>query len=135
MNSNVAKTIGEEIGRTTMSKLAKLILCTMIAGACMSLLSPLSVAQDQVIPQLSGVWSNASRTSLTRPRGLETLVVTGDEAEKIVAGMSIAGISAEMLKQARLSIQKLAHHPLAVKISDCVVITYFGPTQAPLWHW
>ena len=95
MNSSVAKTIGEETGRTTMSKLAKIILSSVIAGAPMSLLSPLSAAQDQEIPQLDGIWTNASRTSLTRPRGLETLVVPGDEAEQIVAGMSIAGISAE----------------------------------------
>ena len=95
MNSNVAKTIGAEIGRITMSKLAKLILSIVIASTSVSLRSPLSMAQDQVIPQLDGIWTNASRTSLTRPRGLETLVVTGDEAEKIVASMSIAGISAE----------------------------------------
>ncbi|MBT6057769.1 MAG: hypothetical protein HOG51_07000, partial [Gammaproteobacteria bacterium] len=78
-----------------MSKFTELVLSTVVVGISMSLLTPLSMAQEQEIPQLGGVWTNASRTSLTRPRGLETLVVPGEEAEQIVAKMSIAGISAE----------------------------------------
>ena len=78
-----------------MSKLTKLILSSVIASTSVSLLSPLSMAQNQVIPQLGGIWTNASRTSLTRPRAINTLIVPDDQAEKIVASMSIAGISAE----------------------------------------
>ena len=51
-----------------MSKLAKLILSIMITGTSVSLLSPLTVAQEQVIPQLGGVWTNASRTTQLRYR-------------------------------------------------------------------
>ena len=78
-----------------MSKFTELALSTVIMGLSISLLAPLSVAQERQIPQLGGIWTNASRTSLTRPSGLETLVVPSAEAEQIVAAMSIAGISAE----------------------------------------
>lgn len=81
-----------------MSKFAKLALSTVIAGISMSLLTPLSIAQDQDIPDLSGVWTNASRTNLTRPRGVESLVVPGDVAEQIVANMGLAGISVESIE-------------------------------------
>jgi len=77
-----------------MSKISKITLRAAFAGVSLSVLTPLSIAQDQEIPQLSGIWTNASRTGLTRPRGVETLVVPGETAEQIVANMGIAGISA-----------------------------------------
>lgn len=81
-----------------MLKLTKLTLSSVIAGISMALLAPVSVAQDEAIPQLGGTWTNASRTGLTRPRGVETLVVPGDVAEQIVSRMGIAGISPENLE-------------------------------------
>lgn len=81
-----------------MSKFVKLALSSVIAGVSMSLLTPLSVAQDQNIPELDGIWTNASRTGLTRPRGIESLVVPGDVAEQIVANMGLAGISVENIE-------------------------------------
>lgn len=44
---------------------------------------------------LSGTWTNASLTNLTRPNGVTKLVVSKEEAEKIVSRTSIAGLSPE----------------------------------------
>ena len=56
-----------------------------------------SVAQIDEHPNLTGIWSNASRTSLTRPRGTE-LVVSASQAQEIVRNLSIAGISRENIE-------------------------------------
>jgi len=68
-------------------------IATVLIG--LSLASSATLAQTSEIPDLEGTWTNASRTPLTRPRGIDTLVVSAEEAERIVANMSIAGISAE----------------------------------------
>lgn len=81
-----------------MLKLSKLVISSVCAGISMSLLSPLTLAQEEQKPQLSGVWTNASRTGLTRPRGVETLIVAGDVAAQMVENMSIAGISQENIE-------------------------------------
>lgn len=82
----------------TMKKFSKLILSSAIAGLGLSLLAPAGIAQEQEIPDLGGIWTNASRTGLTRPRGVESLVVPGEVAEQIVANMGIAGISVENIE-------------------------------------
>ena len=81
-----------------MSKFNKLSLRSVIAGIALPLLAPFSAAQSQDIPQLGGIWTNASRTGLTRPRGVESLVVPGEVAQQMVANMSIAGISVENIE-------------------------------------
>lgn len=81
-----------------MIKFSKLALSSIIASITLPLLAPVSLAQDQERPQLSGIWTNASRTGLTRPRGIESLVVPAEVAEQIVANMSIAGISVENIE-------------------------------------
>ncbi len=78
-----------------MSHTKPLTVSSAILGVSLSVASTFSLAQNAERPELSGVWSNASRTSLTRPRGIENLVVSADEADQIVANMSIAGISPE----------------------------------------
>ena len=78
-----------------MSKFKQLAVTSAILGLSLSVLSTLSTAQDPARPDLSGVWTNTSRTGLTRPRGVETLVVSAEQAQQMVANMSIAGISAE----------------------------------------
>ena len=78
-----------------MSYSKPLTITTALLGFTLSIGSTLSLAQNTVRPDLSGVWTNSSRTGLTRPRGIDTLVVSGERAEEIVANMSIAGISAE----------------------------------------
>ncbi|MFL2855549.1 MAG: hypothetical protein ACJZ8E_04100 [Pseudohongiellaceae bacterium] len=67
------------------------------AGLAFTVASTSSVAQSAARPELSGIWSNASRTSLTRSGGVD-LVVTAEEAQEIVANMAIAGISRENIE-------------------------------------
>jgi hypothetical protein len=50
------------------------------------------LAQDTARPDLGGVWSNASLTSLTRMSGVESLVVTAEEARAIAASVPIGGL-------------------------------------------
>ena len=79
-------------------KIKKFILITIIFGISLPILPTLGFTQNEEQPQLSGIWSNASRTSLTRPRGAETLVVSAEVAQKMVRNMSIAGISRENIE-------------------------------------
>jgi hypothetical protein len=73
------------------------IIASALLGLSFSIAANLGLAQDSARPELSGVWTNASRTGLTRPRGVEQLVVTAAQAEDMVAHMSIAGISPESI--------------------------------------
>ena len=68
-----------------MSLSKSLTVSIAVAGLAFTVASTSSVAQSADRPQLSGIWSNASRTSLTRPRGVE-LVVTAEEAQEIGVG-------------------------------------------------
>ncbi len=61
------------------------LLCTTLA--CSS-----ALGQNAMRPDLEGVWSNASLTNLTRRSGVESLVVTPEEALVIAAGIPIGGI-------------------------------------------
>ena len=54
--------------------------------------SPSGMAQSVTRPDLSGVWTNAALTRLTRPAGVDQLVVTAEQAQQIIAGTSIAGL-------------------------------------------
>ncbi|HIF87142.1 MAG TPA: hypothetical protein EYQ30_10010 [Gammaproteobacteria bacterium] len=78
-----------------MSKFKQLTVTSALLGLSLFILSTSSMAQDSARPELSGIWTNASRTGLTRPRGIEPLVVSAEQAQQMVATMSIAGISAE----------------------------------------
>lgn len=64
-----------------------------LLGLALTLASGASVAQSSARPDLSGIWTNASLTNLTRPTGVDKLVVTPAEAEMIAAGTPIAGIA------------------------------------------
>ncbi len=57
-----------------------------------------ALAQEGARPDLEGVWTNASRTPLSRPQGIDRLVVGAGEAARIVEQMAIAGISAENIE-------------------------------------
>ena len=63
-----------------------------LLGLAMAMTSSPSFAQDAERPDLSGLWSNASLTSLNRPQGVDKLVVTPEEAQMIVANTSVAGL-------------------------------------------
>ncbi|MDA0280793.1 MAG: hypothetical protein O3C29_10240 [Proteobacteria bacterium] len=49
-------------------------------------------AQSATRPDLEGVWSNASLTNLTRRSGVETLVVSAEQAAAMAARVPIGGI-------------------------------------------
>ncbi len=49
-------------------------------------------AQDNTRPDLEGVYTNASLTKLSRPSGVDTLIVTPEEARVIAANTPIAGL-------------------------------------------
>ena len=68
-------------------------LAATIIGCSVAFLSAPSMAQSSDRPQLTGVWTNASLTSLNRPQGVDSLVVSPADAEKIAAGTAIAGIA------------------------------------------
>lgn len=51
-----------------------------------------AAAQDASRPDLEGIWSNASLTNLNRPEGVESLVVSPEEALVIAARTPIGGI-------------------------------------------
>jgi hypothetical protein len=70
----------------------KAVAATII-GCSVAFLSAPSMAQNSDRPQLTGVWTNASLTSLNRPQGVDSLVVSPADAEKIAAGTAIAGIA------------------------------------------
>ena len=78
-----------------MSTANKTTVTSVLLGLSLSAVSTFGLAQSSDRPELSGIWTNASRTSMTRPRNIEPLVVSAEMAEQIVREMSIAGISAE----------------------------------------
>ncbi len=78
-----------------MSYTNKLSITSIFLGLSLFFLSTFSLAQNTERPELSGIWTNASRTGLTRPGGVDQLVVSAEVAEQMVAKMGIAGISPE----------------------------------------
>lgn len=78
-----------------MLKQNKMVIVSTLLCLPLILSSPISTAQNLQRPELNGIWTNASRTSLSRPQGVEDLVVSKETATAIVSRMSIAGISAE----------------------------------------
>ena len=67
------------------ARIVSLLVCTALA--CSG-----AVAQKAGRPDLEGIYTNASLTNLTRPRGVETLVVSPQEARVISARTPIAGL-------------------------------------------
>ena len=78
-----------------MSYSKPLTISVVLMGLSFSFLSNIGFTQSTERPDLEGIWTNASRTTLTRPRGIEGLVASPQVAEQIVTNMAIAGISAE----------------------------------------
>lgn len=67
------------------ARIGSLLICTALA--CSG-----ALAQNTGRPDLQGIWTNASLTNLTRPRGVDTLVVSTEEARIIAANTPIAGL-------------------------------------------
>ncbi|MFT6094310.1 MAG: hypothetical protein ACJA2Q_002214 [Pseudohongiellaceae bacterium] len=51
-----------------------------------------AIAQNSERPDLEGIWTNASLTKLSRPDGVESLIVSAEQALIIAASTPIAGI-------------------------------------------
>nr|MCS5578994.1 hypothetical protein [Gammaproteobacteria bacterium] len=51
-----------------------------------------ALAQNASRPDLEGIWTNASLTNLQRPQGVDSLIVSPEEARVIAAATPIAGI-------------------------------------------
>jgi hypothetical protein len=64
-----------------------------LIGLSLATAASVSNAQGGDRPELTGIWTNASLTGMTRPRGVEQLIVNAEQAEQIAAGTSIAGIA------------------------------------------
>ncbi|MDA1371125.1 MAG: hypothetical protein O2971_10235 [Proteobacteria bacterium] len=69
------------------ANLGSLLVC--ISLACSGALAQ-SGAADR--PDLQGIWTNASLTSLTRRGGVETLIVPAEEARRLAAMVPVAGL-------------------------------------------
>ena len=67
------------------TRIASLLLCTVLGCSGVQ-------AQNTARPDLEGVWSNASLTNLTRRSGVESLVVSPEEAVVMAARVPIGGI-------------------------------------------
>ena len=76
-----------------MSHFTQLKLTGAVLGLSLALGSGLIQAQDAGRPDLTGIWTNASLTGLTRPQGVEELVVSAEAAQQIADNTSIAGIA------------------------------------------
>ena len=73
-----------------MNTLPKNIALTLALTA--SLASATALAQSSQRPDLEGIWTNKSLTNLQRPEGVESLVVSPEQAIIIAARTPIAGI-------------------------------------------
>ena len=67
------------------ARIGSLLVCTTLA--CSAALS-----QNTDRPDLEGIWTNASLTKLSRPRGVDSLVVSAEEARLIATNTPIAGL-------------------------------------------
>ncbi len=72
------------------STLTGVIAAVMAAGIVQG-----AGAEEAKRPDLTGTWTNASLTSLSRPSGIDSLVVNEERAMEIAQGTAIAGISRE----------------------------------------
>ncbi|MEX2130038.1 MAG: hypothetical protein WD772_01020, partial [Pseudohongiellaceae bacterium] len=77
-----------------MSNSKQIAFTSALFGLSVLAASTTALAQDTVRPELTGTWTNASLTGMTRPRNVEKLVVTAEEAAQIAANTSVAGLPA-----------------------------------------
>lgn len=80
-----------------MSKTERFIAKVGICGLMFTLAACATVGADNQAqrPELTGIWTNASLTNLTRPRGVDKLVLSPEEAQVMAANTGVAGISPE----------------------------------------
>jgi hypothetical protein len=54
-------------------------------------------------PELTGIWTNVSATPLTRPAGVDPLVLTAQQAENVVKGLPVYGIPRDAIESEKSS--------------------------------
>jgi len=67
------------------ARIGSLLVCTTLASSA-------AVAKSADRPDLEGTFTNASLTNLSRPQGVDSLVVSAEQARAIAAVTPIAGI-------------------------------------------
>ena len=67
------------------ARIGSLLICTTLAGSG-------ALAQNTERPDLEGIWTNASLTSLNRRSGVEPLVVSPEHALILAARVPVAGL-------------------------------------------
>lgn len=82
-------------------------------------------------PDLSGFWTHASLTPLTRAPANKTLVVSEMEAKRIASGFAMAGVTEEGLQGHDLSDPPRAHRPKVARTLAFRLTTRSGWTPAP----
>jgi len=85
----IIKKRGSKTGVNSILTLGSLATALLLSGG--------AIAQDGARPELTGTWSNKSLTGLSRPQGVDRLVVTAEEAAQIAANTSIAGLPADQV--------------------------------------
>lgn len=68
------------------------VLAILLAGTALTSMA------GEGRPKLTGIWTNISMTDLTRPKGIDKLVLTPQEAENVAKGLPIAGIPREIIE-------------------------------------
>jgi hypothetical protein len=68
------------------------IVTTSTIAATLTFGSASSWAQVSERPELTGVWTNAALTRMTRPANVDKLIVSAAEAQQIIANTSVAGL-------------------------------------------
>jgi hypothetical protein len=76
-----------------MKSITPVTVTATLLGLSLAFTSTASLAQSGARPDLSGIWTNASLTNLTRPTGVDKLIVSPDEARQIADATPIAGIA------------------------------------------
>ncbi|MGD2134156.1 MAG: hypothetical protein PVI23_15295 [Maricaulaceae bacterium] len=81
-----------------MSRPTSLLATTALVAASLACAAPAALAQDSERPDLNGIWTNISLTGLTRPAGIDRLVLTEEEATNVANGLPIAGIPRDTIE-------------------------------------
>ena len=79
------------MGTNLISKRWMYLLLLLSISACNDM-------QKNTRPELTGIWTNISLTPLTRPQGIDHLVLTDEEARHIAEGSVVVGFAVESIK-------------------------------------
>ena len=103
------------------------LVCSMLTATLTLVAAGTAFAQR---PDLNGTFTNMSLTGLSRPEGVEPLVVNADLAQQIADGTPIAGLDPGERSMPQRQKQKTGRHRQAVSILAFVATIRFGLTRA-----